>query len=95
MADKIKLTIEFDNQEALKHFTLWLCESGEQAYWDWMEYREQEEEGDITAVDFHYHGEKDEVQDHSDTDLDEDEDDYKKFMCDNTIRTTVGRLNRS
>ena len=93
MADKIKLTIEFDNQEALKHFALWLCESGEQAYWDWMEYREQEEEGDITATSFHYHGEKDEDQ--SDPDFDEDEDDYKEFMCDNTIRTTGGRLKRS
>lgn len=57
-ASGTKLTFEFDNEEALNHFKLWLCEQGEQDYWMWMEYREQEETGDITAVDFDYwHGE--------------------------------------
>lgn len=45
----------FDNDLAADHFLVWLCESGEQDYWQWMEYREQEESGDITAVEFDYH----------------------------------------
>ncbi len=55
MTDKKQVLIEFDNAEAAKHFASWLCESGEQSYWLWMEYREQEDEGDITAVEFDYH----------------------------------------
>lgn len=53
---KHTLTIEFDNEEAAEHFASWLCESGEQSYWDWMEVREEEEDGDITAVSFDYCG---------------------------------------
>jgi len=49
------LTISFDNERARDHFVIWLCEAGEQDYWAWMEYREQEEGGRITAVDFNYH----------------------------------------
>lgn len=50
------LTFEFENEEAANHFKSWLCESGEQDYWMWMEYREQEEEGPITGKEFKYHG---------------------------------------
>lgn len=87
------IQIKFANEQAAKHFALWLCESGEQQYWDWMEYREndneEEDEGvDITAISFHYHGEKDETKAHDDSTR------YKEFMCDNIIRTTCGRLNR-
>lgn len=79
MSGKHKLVIEFDNEEALKAFGGWLCGSGEQQYWDWMEFREAEEDGPITAVSFHYHtpGTKGDI--HS-------------FLADNTIRTTCGRL---
>ena len=52
---KKKLIIEFDNEEAADHFAGWLCGAGEQDYWDWMAYREREESGDITAVNFNYH----------------------------------------
>ena len=45
------LQIKFANEAAAAHFALWLCEGGEQDYWDWMEYREREEEGDITAIE--------------------------------------------
>jgi hypothetical protein len=38
----------------MKHFTTWLCESGEQLYWDWMSEREVEEDGDITVLNFEY-----------------------------------------
>lgn len=48
------LTFEFENEAAANHFKTWLCESGEQQYWDWMEYREQEEKGNITGKDFDY-----------------------------------------
>lgn len=51
-----KLTFEFENELALNHFKDWMCGSGEQQYWQWMEYREEEKEnvGDITGVDFDY-----------------------------------------
>jgi hypothetical protein len=49
------LVFNFDNEEAANHFKSWLCESGEQAYWDWMEYREQEGKGPITGTSFNYH----------------------------------------
>lgn len=48
------LTLNFENHEALNHFWRWLCESGEQNYWEYMEYREQEEDGDITGLQFDY-----------------------------------------
>lgn len=82
------LQMKFANEAAAKHFALWLCESGEQQYWDWMEYREDDEEGDITATSFHYHGKEDETKERTDPKR------YGEFMEDNTIRTTVGRLAR-
>lgn len=48
------LVIEFSNEEAREHFAVWLSEQGEQDYWIWMECRETEEEGDITATRFDY-----------------------------------------
>lgn len=48
------LVVKFDNQKAIKHFATWLCESGEQDYWMWMEERETEDDDDITAVRFDY-----------------------------------------
>ena len=48
------LAIDFKNPEAMENFWVWLCESGEQHYWEWMKYREEEEEGDITALSFDY-----------------------------------------
>ncbi len=49
------LRITFASQLALDHFATWLCDNGEQSYWDSMEYVESDEEGDVTAVDFKYH----------------------------------------
>lgn len=51
----VVLKIAFDNEAALQHFKSWLCGSGEQAYWRWMEFREEEENGPITATGFNYH----------------------------------------
>lgn len=48
------LVIKFHSKRAREHFALWLCEQGEQNYWEWMEYREQEEKGNITVL-FDYH----------------------------------------
>lgn len=42
----------------------------------------------ITATSFHYHGEEDESRDKSDPKR------YGKFMCDNVIRTTCGRVTK-
>lgn len=87
MSEKTKITIEFDNPEAAEHFASWLCGGGEQDYWHWMECREEdEEEGDITALEFHYHGPEDETKARDDAAR------YGEFMCDNTIRTTCGRM---
>ena len=85
---KKELVIKFDSAKAAEHFALWLCESGEQAYWDWMEYREGEEDGNITATSFHYHGEEDKTKEETDPER------YGKFMNDGIIRTTCGRLDR-
>lgn len=81
------LVIKFASKEASDHFASWLCGSGEQQYWQWMECREDEEDGDITATSFHYHGVEDETKAETDTAR------YGEFMCDNTIRTTCGRMN--
>jgi len=51
---KFTLEMEFDNERALFHFASWLCGQGEQTYWNWMEYREEEEDGSITATEFDY-----------------------------------------
>lgn len=70
------ITIRFDNPKVAEHFADWLCNIGEQDYWQSMEYREREEDGDITAVSFNYWGKTG----------------RGKFMCDNIIRTEAGRL---
>jgi hypothetical protein len=89
MSKKTKLTIEFANPEAMHHFASWLCGSGEQEYWQWMECREEDEEdGDITALEFHYHGPEDKTKAKNDSAR------YGEFLCDNTIRTTCGRLDK-
>ena len=57
MKNKIKpsiVSINFANKKAADHFIIWLCEQGEQDYWNWMNYREEKEDGDITAVRFDY-----------------------------------------
>lgn len=82
----IEIKIKFANSEAAKNFAVWLCESGEQQYWEWMSCVEEREEGDITATSFHYHGVEDESLPENNAKR------YGEFMCDNTIRTTVGRL---
>lgn len=82
MKKKTTIIIEFDNKKAAHHFAVWLCESGEQDYWQWMECREEDEEsGNITAVSFEYK-----------TKAKNDPERYGEFMCDNTIRTVAGRL---
>lgn len=82
------LVIRFETKEAAEHFALWLCEVGEQDYWNWMEYREQEDTRPITATRFHYHGPEDETKARNDPKR------YGKFLCDGIIRTTLGRLEK-
>ena len=72
------IQIKFANKEAAHGFAEWLCEAGEQDYWQYQQYRELEKEGDITAIEFHFNG----------------EDNKGKFMCDDIIRTTTGRLDK-
>lgn len=90
LMEKKTLTFEFENAQAAKHFALWLCEQGEQDYWDWMEEREQGEDGDITALRFEYHSPQNEEFERN------DERRYKgaKFLGDGIIRTECGRLDR-
>lgn len=52
---RVKAEITFASATARDHFLKWLCDSGEQQYWQWMEYREEEEDGPITATTFDYH----------------------------------------
>lgn len=52
--DSSELVFKFDNPRAAHHFKVWLCEAGEQDYWGWMEYREEDEAGDITGREFDY-----------------------------------------
>lgn len=50
-----KITFEFENKFAAQYFKSWLCELGEQDYWQWMEYREEEDKNNnITGLDFDY-----------------------------------------
>lgn len=51
---KKEVKFVFDNEDAAKHFVTWLCEQGEQGYWQWMEVRETEESGPITVTRFDY-----------------------------------------
>lgn len=78
------LKIEFSNQSALDHFARWLCEMGEQDYWDYMEYREKKEDGNITAVSFSY-SEK--------VNLENGKTRFE-WLKDNTIKTTCSRLDK-
>lgn len=87
LMSKVKLTVEFDNQAALEHFAGWLCNQGEQGYWECMRYREQEEPGDITATGFHYHGPEENLSNIP-------KNKPTPFMPDNIIRTTCGRLSK-
>lgn len=50
------LTFDFKTKEAAEHFKSWLCESGEQEYWEWMRERESDLEDDemISVVEFDY-----------------------------------------
>lgn len=75
------LEIEFSNTEALNHFKTWLCESGEQDYFMWMEVRESEEDGPISAIKFNYHnGDGDTAT--------------EKFNASRKITTTCGRFTK-
>jgi hypothetical protein len=53
-SDACDLLIVFHSKRARELFARWMCRSGEQQYWEWMEYRETEESGDITVA-FDYH----------------------------------------
>ena len=79
------VTIRFGSDAAAKHFALWLCGQGEQQYWDWMRYREQEEPGPITAVSFDYHNRNLALPD-------DNPNAYGEFLEDGIIRTELGRL---
>jgi hypothetical protein len=46
----VSLTFIFDNEEMAYHFKSWLCGCGEQQYWEWMDYRQQEEPESTIAV---------------------------------------------
>ena len=81
-----KLTIEFKTKEQMEQFARWLCDSGEQEYWEYMvgsyehdKYMNEKYPGLIssprtkenTVEQFNYHG----------------SDDKGQFLEDNIIRT--------
>lgn len=85
--DEHDIVIKFANKKAAKEFALWLCEHAEQDYWEWMRGAEEESsDKNMTVIGFHYHGQEDETKAQNDPKR------YGEFMCDNTIRTTLGRL---
>lgn len=54
--EPVKLEIEFANKIAAQNFLHWLCNRGEQWYWQDMEVREDwDKNPNITAVSFDYH----------------------------------------
>ena len=47
------ISISFDNKNAAEGFMEWLCGDGEQMYWEWMKFREQEDfSKNLTALTF-------------------------------------------
>lgn len=61
--NEVRITVE-GNKAAVRHFITWLCGSGEQEYWNYMQKREDPENivfdprtdhGPITIIDFDYH----------------------------------------
>ena len=81
MSEKTTLKIEFNSPETALHFASWLDGQGEQDYWIWMECREQEEEGDITATRFDWGNPKLSWERRK-----------AAFLKDPVIRATCGRL---
>lgn len=53
-SETVDLIIKFHNEAALKAFALWLCESGEQGYWEFAGELPNPKE---KTVIFLYHGE--------------------------------------
>lgn len=50
------LVIKFENDAAATAFAVWLCEQGEQYYWEWMERSEEDDScPNLTALSFNYH----------------------------------------
>jgi hypothetical protein len=50
-----EVKFKFATEEAARHFMSHMCDGcGEQDYWQYMEHREKELPGNITAVDFKY-----------------------------------------
>lgn len=48
------VTIKFKTKEAAEDFSSWLCEAGEQDYFQWAEIRESEDPDLKTAQEFNY-----------------------------------------
>lgn len=48
------VTFKFKTKEAAQDFSDWLCEAGEQGYFQWSEDRESEDEDLKTAQEFNY-----------------------------------------
>lgn len=54
----VDVKITFTDPKIAKGFLSWLCESGEQAYWNWQECRESESVKENSAIDFDYNFKK-------------------------------------
>lgn len=82
--EPVDLTIKFTNKRALDLFAAWLCNAGEQQYWEYASYQNEDEDAMVRR--FCYHGIEDETKDYSDKSR------YQPFMVDNTIRTIPGKI---
>ena len=54
--DVPELLIRFPSVAAASAFKFWLCNSGEQAYWDWMEFRPDQNRGPKVLFNYHFPG---------------------------------------
>lgn len=61
-SDFITIKCNGENKVAIEQFLVWMSESGEQQYWDWMTYREDELDGPITISSFEYDFENGEIK---------------------------------
>jgi hypothetical protein len=75
-----EIKIQFATEAAALHFATWLCEAGEQDYWNWMDCRDDPAN---TVASFGYHGAEDESKAENDPAR------YRGFLGDWTIRAAA------
>ncbi len=55
MKQEHTVKIKFHSEQSAIMFLEWMCESGEQEYWNYCEHRDEDELADDGVVTFNYH----------------------------------------